>query len=103
MKIIIGHKNLNLEELFSIAYLHGQSEVVVDNVISTEFSQEVPKAAPKAVVAAPLALLDSVKLSFDHERAIYLVKLIQLIKLKKNVTKQTVQFFVDVLNQKLSF
>jgi len=38
MKIVVGHKNLNLEELFNVSYLPAQSEVVVDNVISTEFN-----------------------------------------------------------------
>jgi hypothetical protein len=38
MKIVIGHKNLNLEELFNVAYLPSQNEVVVDNVISCEFN-----------------------------------------------------------------
>jgi hypothetical protein len=36
MKIVIGHKNLNLEELFNISCLG--AEVVVDNVISVEFN-----------------------------------------------------------------
>lgn len=43
MKIIVGHKNLNLEELFNIAYLPAQSEVVVDNVVSAEFSPQPPQ------------------------------------------------------------
>ena len=39
----------------------------------------------------------------EHERAILLVKLVQLIKLKKNVSKQTIGYFVQILNEGRSF
>ena len=42
MKIVVGHKNLNLEELFTIACLGEYNEVVVDNVISNEFNPQAP-------------------------------------------------------------
>jgi hypothetical protein len=40
MQIVIGHKNLNLEELFTIAAFPAQSEVVIDNVISAELTPQ---------------------------------------------------------------
>lgn len=40
MQIVIGHKNLNLEELFTVAAFPTQSEVVVDNVISAELTTQ---------------------------------------------------------------
>lgn len=43
MKIVVGHKTLNLEELFNIACLPTQNEVVVDNVISCEFNPQPPQ------------------------------------------------------------
>lgn len=45
MKITIGHKVLNLEELFNVAYLGSeQAEVVIDSQLSAELSTEAPKA-----------------------------------------------------------
>jgi hypothetical protein len=49
MKIVVGHKNLNLEELFNIAYLPAQSEVIVDNVISVEFDAKPPQVQAKTL------------------------------------------------------
>ena len=47
MKIVIGHKNLNLEELYQIAYHPSHAEVVVDSVINAEFAATIPGGAPK--------------------------------------------------------
>lgn len=47
MKIVIGHKNLNLEELFNVAYLPQHSDVVVDSVINAEFATSIPGGAQK--------------------------------------------------------
>jgi hypothetical protein len=47
MKIVIGHKNLNLEELFSCAYLPGHAEIIVDSVTNAEFAATIPGGAPK--------------------------------------------------------
>ena len=38
MKIVIGHKNLNLEELLNVSCFQSQSEVVIDNQIAAELS-----------------------------------------------------------------
>lgn len=40
MQIVIGHKNLNLEELFTVAAFAAQSEVVVDNVTAAELAAQ---------------------------------------------------------------
>ena len=102
MKIVIGHKNLNLEELFSIAYLPSQNEVVVDNVISHEFNPQPPQVQNKEMQAFP-ELMPGFTLRDDHVRAVLLTKLVQLIKLKKNVSKQTINYFVTILNENRSF
>lgn len=47
MKIVIGHKNLNLEELYQIATQPAVAEVVVDSVTNAEFAASVPGGAPK--------------------------------------------------------
>lgn len=43
MKIVVGHKNLNLEELFNVSCIPSQSEVVVDNQIQVEFNPQPPQ------------------------------------------------------------
>jgi len=47
MKIVIGHKDLNLEELYTVANLAGHAEVVVDSVTNAEFAATIPGGAPK--------------------------------------------------------
>jgi hypothetical protein len=48
MKIVIGHKTLNLEELYTLAALGPQhAELVVDSVTNAEFAASVPGGAPK--------------------------------------------------------
>ena len=77
MKIVIGHKNLNLEELFQIACMPSYAEVVVDSVTNAEFAASVPGGAPKegqTVPEIPDRLLSSLRP--EHERAIILVKLL---------------------------
>jgi hypothetical protein len=39
----------------------------------------------------------------EHERAIILVKLLQIVKMKKSATKPNVDFLVGVLNSNKSF
>jgi hypothetical protein len=47
MKIVIGHKNLNLEELFQVACMPAYAEVVVDSVTQAEFATQIPGGPPK--------------------------------------------------------
>ena len=47
MKIVIGHKNLNLEELFQVSCLPAHAEVVVDSVINAELAGAIPGGPPK--------------------------------------------------------
>jgi hypothetical protein len=42
MKIVIGHKTLNLEELFSIATFPALAEVVVDSPTYIELNPQAP-------------------------------------------------------------
>ncbi len=100
MKIVIGHKVLNLEELTNVAYLGKDlAEVIVDSQLYAELATAAPaKTVPptfNAVIddGAPLLL------SRDQIRAALLVKLVQILKLKKNAQKSTVDFFLSILNQ----
>jgi len=77
MKIVIGHKNLNLEELFSCAFLPGHAEIIVDSVTNAEFAATIPGGAPKdaqSVPEIPKEIADNIRP--EHERAIILVKLL---------------------------
>lgn len=104
MKIVIGHKNLNLEELYSCAFLHGHAEIVVDSVTNAEFAASVPGGAPKDAQFVPEIPQDvAVNIRPEHERAIILVKLLQIVKLKRNATKPNVDFLVNVLNSSKTF
>ena len=47
MKIVIGHKNLNLEELFNVSCLPSQSEVVIDSQIYAELNPQSSQSQPK--------------------------------------------------------
>ena len=104
MKIVIGHKNLNLEELYSCAFLPGHAEIVVDSVTNAEFAASVPGGAPKDAQSVPEIPQDvAVNIRPEHERAIILVKLLQIVKLKRNATKPNVDFLVNVLNSSKTF
>ena len=99
MKIVIGHKNLNLEELYQIAYHPSHAEVVVDSVINAEFAATIPGGAPKDQQIAPVLpnrLIASMR--HEHQRAVILVKLLQIVKLKRGAVKPSVDFLVNVLN-----
>ena len=104
MKITIGHKVLNLEELFNVAYLGcEQVEVVVDSQLYAELSTDAPKAvatiAYKPLNEQPeLEREEEVTFNVPQIRAILLVKLVQILKLKKNAQRSTVDFFVGLLN-----
>lgn len=38
MKVVIGHKSLNLEELFNVSCLPSIAEVVIDSVTNAELA-----------------------------------------------------------------
>ena len=104
MQTVIGSKNLNLEELFTCAYLPGLSQVVVDSAISAEFAASAPGGAPKEAQSIPEIPAEvAVNIRPEHERAILLVKLAQIVKLKKNALKPNVEFLVSVLNSGRTF
>lgn len=88
MKIVIGHKVLNLEELSNVAYLgRDLAEVIVDSQLYAELS-----TAALQKVAEPQfkPIFDDgsestpVLLTRQQVRAALLVKLVQILKLKKN-------------------
>ncbi len=92
MKVIVGHKILNLEEILQVALYPNLSEVVVDNQIYNELSKEKCKA-PKEQQTLPVSAT-----FLPHKRSTYLVMLVQILKLKKNTSQQTVDFIVNQLN-----
>lgn len=48
MKIVVGHKVLNLEELFNVSCLGStQTEVVVDSQLYADLNKQAPKATIK--------------------------------------------------------
>lgn len=104
MKIVIGHKNLNLEELFQISCMPQFAELVIDSVTNAEFALTIPGGANKegqTIPEIPDRLLSSLRA--EHERAILLVKILQIVKLKRSATKPNVDFLVKVLNENKSF
>lgn len=104
MKIVIGHKDLNLEELFQIACMPAFAELVIDSVTNAEFALTIPGGANKegqTVPEIPDRLIPSIRA--EHERAILLVKILQIVKLKRGATKPNVDFLVGIINQNKSF
>ena len=99
MKIVIGHKSLNLEELFQVACLPTHAELVVDSVINADFAASIAGGAPKDAMIAPeipdrlIAIMKP-----EHQRAVILVKLLQIVKMKRSAVRPTVDFLVNVLN-----
>jgi len=75
MKVVIGHKVLNLEELYTVGYLHQSEtapvEVVVDSQIYAELSKQPPKEQPADYPKDAV-----VNLKREEARAVLLVKVI---------------------------
>ena len=102
--IVIGHKILNLEELFTIATYDstqpGQRiEVAVDSPLYSELNKQEPKE--KALVKDFTPFGEAENLRKAEARAILTVKLAQLIKLKSVAHKATVDCLLKVLNEDL--
>ena len=98
-KIVIGHKVLNLEELYNTSCIGSALgiEVVVDSQLYAELSTQPGKI--ESAKFAELAEADkSIKFTKHQIRAILLVKLVQLLKLKKNANKSSVDFLLALLN-----
>lgn len=102
--IVVGHKILNLEELFAIAAYDstqpGQKiEVAVDSPLYSELNKE--KSKEKALVKDFKSFDEAKNLRKSEARAILAVKLVQLIKLKSVAHKATVDCLVKILNEDL--
>ena len=99
MKIVIGHKNLNLEELFQVACLPAHAEVIIDSVTNADFATSIPGGAPKDSQFPP-EISDKIVALIrpEHERAVILVKLLQIIKMKRSATRASVEYLVGILN-----
>ena len=100
MKITVGHKVINLEELFQIAFLGApQAELAIDAQLYAELSTTAPKdkSHPEFV---PFQSGDApVLLNLEQTRAVLLAKLVQLLKLKKNCQKTVADFIGSLLNE----
>jgi hypothetical protein len=104
MSIVIGHKNLNLEELFQVAFMPAHAEVIVDSVTNAEFAATIPGGAPKDAQTIPnISERLSALIRPEHERAIVLIKLLQIVKMKRSATRPNVEFLVSVLNENRIF
>ena len=91
MKIVIGHKILNLEELYNIA---AGAEVVVDAPTYAELNKT---AIDKFIVMDVPE--EKVQISNLETRAVLTVKLLQILKLKGSAQKATVDLLVSMLNE----
>ena len=102
MKIVIGHKIINLEELFNISQLTptgaAVAEVCVDSQINAELAKQPGK--DKELVRDYSKDQDfSQNCSAGEVRAIVAVKLVQLLKLKANATLSLVDGLLKMLNE----
>ena len=100
--IVVGHKILNLEELYTIATYSSaqqgqQIEVAVDSPLYSELNKQESKE--KALVRDYVSYEEAMNLKKLEARAILAVKLLQLIKLKSTAHKATVDLIVKVLNE----
>ena len=104
MKVVVGHKNLSLEELFEASQMKGNialAEVEVDSAIYSELS----KAPPKDKVLTSFSTMHKFAQNFSSSeiRAILVAKLVQLLKLKANCQAQVVDSILDMLNSKVEY
>ena len=99
-KVVIGHKVLNLEELYNVSCVGSALgvEVVVDSQLYAELSCAAVKY--EAPSFSEQNELGGITFNREQIRAILLVKLVQLLKLKKNASKSSVDFFLYLLNDK---
>ena len=97
MQVIVGQKVLNLEEVFNVATRKNQVEVVIDNQLKAELATTVTPGSNNPDVEE-LPLFQDFQFDQRHARATLLVKLLQLLKLKKNAQKNTAEFIVRLLN-----
>ena len=81
MKIVVGQKILNLEELFNISNFADNAEVIIDSQIFADLNKNSEKEQP-AVQDFPDGATITNNLPQDEIRAMLTVKLIQLLKLK---------------------
>ena len=88
MKVVIGHKVLNLEELTNVACLGKDlAEVVVDSQLYADLAAQAP---PKTVDPQFRSIVDDeangtlLLLTRAQVKGALLVKLVQILKLKKN-------------------
>ena len=100
MKIAVGHKILNLEELFTIATYSGSdaNKIQVELVVDSQVYAELSKTAPKEAANLDDYPKDIETLSKEDARAILAVKVVQLLKLKANCQQATVDLLLKILN-----
>ena len=100
MKITVGQKVLNLEELFLIstysAAASSQIEVVVDSQIYAELDKKSAKDS-KPVTEYPKKEEFSA-LNKEDARAILIVKVIQLLKLRSMCKQSLIDGILTILN-----
>ena len=92
MKIIVGTKALQFEELFNAAYFPTQTQIIVDQAL--EFGAPAKGGCP----TSKFEIEEDTLYDMPQRRAALLVKLVQILRLKKNATKASVQFLVGILN-----
>ena len=99
--IVIGHKIINLEELYTISTYDSDTsgqrmEVAVDSPLYSELNKA--KSKENSLVRDFKKFDEAQGLRKVEARAILTVKLIQLIKLKSTASKDLVDCLVNMLN-----
>ena len=105
MKVTLGHKVINLEELFQISQLNQNDEpfveVVVDSAIYSELSKAKPKETKLEVFTSTHEFANNC--SSGEVRAIIAAKIVQLLKLKINCQKAVIDSLLSLLNGKAKY
>ena len=104
MKLTIGHKIVNLEELFQISQLNDNEpyvEVVVDSAVYSELSKAKPKDTKLEKFTSSHEFANNC--SNSEVRAIIAAKIVQLLKLKINCQKAVIDSLLGLLNGKASY
>ena len=76
----------------------------MDSATSADFAASIPGGQPQHAQSVPELPKDIAgSIRHEHERAILLVKLVQIVKLKRHATRSNVEFLVKALNDGVSF
>ena len=100
MKVVVGQKILNLEELFTIASAAGRQGVSAEVTVDSQIYAELGKQQQDKPSGPNFAdMNEGIKLPQQEGRAVLAVKLIQLLKMKGMAQQATADALVAMLNE----